>query len=598
MWQLLIAVQRRTQQGFRISPDYWDHVARYLRSTGATSLLSVDLNGVRAFEVARLLRHLQREARLAVQTWDDEQRKVVWDLGVIGQPGILDFSEITQSWLRGATQWWIAEDLPRRRAKKTYGVLRDHIRSMGILSATLRLHRDDDGEDPSQLGRSDILAYLTKQAVDLDRGLLAAPTHLRQLRQVKIMLAQCRDAGLARPGYCMAGLPGEFAIRRSDLPRDPDKHSWRSLPPELIRTLDTHLPELESRHGPEMRVAVELLMDTGRRPDEICRLPLQCLDRDARGPVLVYTDFKTNRCDCRLPISTATADVILKQQVRVRERFPIADQTKLVLLPGTNGNANGQRTIRATTLTNVHRVWVDAIADIRLDDGTPFPRRLVVPYAYRHSYAQRHADAGTPMDVLRDLMGHRSTDTTQIYYRVTETRTRAAVERLTDHQFDGAGRRLWRQAAALLDTEHTRHRVGQIAVPFGICAEPSNVQAGGTACPYRMRCVGCGHFRTDASFLPELRAYLDRLLADRERVLAATDIDDWARIEATPSDTEITKIRQLIHRVEHDLDDLTPEERDQIDQACKVLRKARQHVSLGTPAVPAATIDIRKIGRA
>ena len=68
----------------------------------------------------------------------------------------------------------------------------------------------------------------------------------------------------------------------------------------------------------------------------------------------------------------------------MRERFPIADQTKLVLLPGTNGNANGQRTIRATTLTNVHRVWVDAIADIRLDDGTPFPRRLVVPYAYRH----------------------------------------------------------------------------------------------------------------------------------------------------------------------------------------------------------------------
>jgi len=303
-WQLLIAVQRRTQQGSRVSPDNWDHVARYMRCTAAPSLLSVDANEVRVFEVARLLRHLQREARLAVQTWEHEQRGVVWDLGVIGQPGILDFSEISQPWLRAATQWWIAEDLPRRRATKTYGVLRDHIRTMGILSTSLRLHRDDDGDDPSQVGRSDILAYLTNQAVDLDRGLLTAPTHLRQLRQIKIVLAQCRDAGLARPGQCMAGLPGEFAIRRSDLPRDPDKHSWRSLPPEVIRTLDAHLADLEAQHSAEMRVAVELLMDTGRRPDEICRLPLECLDRDARGPVLIYTDSRPTAATAGCPSPT------------------------------------------------------------------------------------------------------------------------------------------------------------------------------------------------------------------------------------------------------------------------------------------------------
>jgi hypothetical protein len=180
---------------------------------------------------------------------------------------------------------------------------------------------------------------------------------------------------------------------------------------------------------------------------------------------------------------------------------------------------------------------------------------------------------------------------------VTETRTRAAVEKLIAHQYNGAGRRLWRQAAELMDSEHARHRIGQIAVPFGVCAEPSNVQAGGTACPYRMRCVGCGHFRTDASFLPELRAYLDRLLADRERVLAATDIDDWARMEVTPSETEINKIRQLIHRVEHDLEELSVEDREQIDEACSVLRKARQQVSLGTPTVPAPSIDVRAVGR-
>ncbi|RSO40594.1 hypothetical protein DMH15_14630 [Streptomyces sp. WAC 06725] len=38
----------------------------------------------------------------------------------------------------------------------------------------------------------------------------------------------------------------------------------------------------------EMRLSVELLMDTGRRPEEICRLELGCLTRDSQGkPVLL-----------------------------------------------------------------------------------------------------------------------------------------------------------------------------------------------------------------------------------------------------------------------------------------------------------------------
>ena len=42
------------------------------------------------------------------------------------------------------------------------------------------------------------------------------------------------------------------------------------------------------------------------------------------------------------------------------------------------------------------------------------------PYAYRHTYAQRHADAGVPVDVLRELLDHDSMDTTRIYYNPWE----------------------------------------------------------------------------------------------------------------------------------------------------------------------------------
>lgn len=44
-------------------------------------------------------------------------------------------------------------------------------------------------------------------------------------------------------------------------------------------------------------------------------------------------------------------------------------------------------------------------------DGVEFDKRRIVLYAYRHSYAQRHADAGVPIDVLRELMDHRKLDT-------------------------------------------------------------------------------------------------------------------------------------------------------------------------------------------
>lgn len=55
--------------------------------------------------------------------------------------------------------------------------------------------------------------------------------------------------------------------------------------------------------------------------------------------------------------------------------------------------------------------------------------------------------------------------------------------------------------------------------------------------------VACGHFRSDASYLPELKSYLQQLLADRERFVAATDVQDWVRAKAAPSDEEIEQLR-------------------------------------------------------
>jgi hypothetical protein len=224
-------------------------------------------------------------------------------------------------------------------------------------------------------------------------------------------------------------------------------------------------------------------------------------------------------------------------------------------------------------------------APLRRADGSAYDRATITPYSYRHTYAQRHADAGVALDVLAELMGHELLSSTQGYYRVGEKRRRAAVDRLAQHQFDRHGGHLWRETQALLDHEHARHALGQVSVPYGTCREPSNVQAGGGACPFRFRCMGCDHFRTDVSHLPELKAYLQDLLRDRERALAAGELDDWAKTEAAPSDNEISRVKNLIRRVETHLDQLTVDERTDITTAITAVRRTRQITSLGMPGV-------------
>jgi hypothetical protein len=83
---------------------------------------------------------------------------------------------------------------------------------------------------------------------------------------------------------------------------------------------------------------------------------------------------------------------------------------------------------------------------------------------------------------------------------------RAAVDRLASLHFDRHGNRIWATAQALLDSEYARRAVGEVSVPFGTCREPSNAAAAGHSCPFRFRCIGCDHFRTDASYLPDLTA--------------------------------------------------------------------------------------------
>ncbi len=600
--ELLLGLQLRTDAGIRTLVTALRPVVAVLRRTEAASIGALDDSLIKQtrHDASVLARHLVTAVQRATTSPDEEQRNDVWDLGVLGLGGSLRFTVISQAWLRESAKVWAAEDIPRHRGRQAAHTAKGVVAVLGELSASLRHTRDDHGEHPAALSRRDIVAFTNRLAHQQRTGEISEKTRLQACRALRRFLADVRAMGLTRPGGMAAGLPDDVIMGRHDIPPEPDPdEQGRDLPAWVMQILDANLHVLAARSGTDMCRMTELMIDTGRRPDEICQLRPDCLTRDAHGkPVLIYTDSKNHRPGRRLPIAEATARIITSQQADVRARFPATPVSDLPLFPRDKTNPHGTGTYSEAVFTSTHRKWVDSIAGqlvttVTGEDGTQheeiFDRLAVVPYAYRHSYAQRHADQGVPPDVLRDLLGHDSVQTTLGYYRVTEKRVRAAVDRVSSHQFDNQGRRVITEIRGLLADEHARMRVGQVAVPFGICTEPSNVKAGGQACPYKFTCLGCGHFRSDPSYLPELKSYLQQLLADREQVQAATDLQDWAKAQVTPREEEISQLRDLIRRIEADVDGLTGQDQALIADAVTVIRKTRQLISLGMPAIrPAA----------
>lgn len=597
--QILFGVFTRARRGSLTRTVHLQQIVDYVRQLEVTDLRDAK-DRPRPHIWPRsttqpLLNTILKAVEYGDQAPEDFRHAEIWPGAVFGMNSQIDFRQISQPWLREITQEWCWDNLHRFGDFTAFIKM---VNEINYFSEYLRDHTRGHGKHIAELDRSTVsgfanyIAELVRTAAPrarnkLHRGGQNLKFTWNKGLQIGCLLAVQRILRYGRETDRMERFAGSFMITEDQLPRrgyTQETEAGRALPLEIIRQLfaDENLAAFEDARGQDPRV-LRILAETGRRPSEITSLRYNCVDEGPGGPFMLYTETKvTGGTQRKLPVLAAVIDTIREQQGSVRERFPDTNLAELALFPRLTMNSHGYHGTHPSTFGHAFGDWLRALP--RLDsleigpDGEPVPydRSLITAYSFRHTYAQRHADVGTPPDVLKELMGHESILTTMGYYRITQKRRREATEVVGNLVIGTGGLSIERMSKShRLANEHA-----SIAVPFGKCSNPQNVSAEGHGCPIRHRCFGCASFSSDPSYLPEMRRRLMDLKAIRARIDAFDGADEWAKRDARPSDEEINALQQRIRIEEDKLTKATPEQRALIDEASTTLRKARAVASV------------------
>lgn len=583
-WELLYCLQQRDANNHAVCPKTVRELVRVL--SDQDSLLNADIPAISGGLSGNALSVLKHMSRTLTRAFDEMHGvkaidKDLLDLGAIGlkgqtksgkrtRHGVADLTVITQPWLRELLRSWIDIERP---TSTNYS---RRIRATTLASDALRC-RPGGGEAPMTLRLADmnaVFSHFTKSSREDGK-----PYQAKMRQQLFGHFCDLLDFG--RRADLLDDLPGGFArhschrIARVDENED---QVGKAIPTFVVDQLDDQVDSIGvgvpyGTMRPEdfqvmARAFYFVLRDTGRRPLEVVSLPRNCLETIDGETSLVWDNHKGRKNRRRLPIDENTVKEIQAWQRR-RGRVPVPASARGYLFPAiTDGTSSGH--LSSSHMGETIRAWVDALPALTTDaighDGQPVPfeRSKVFPYAFRHTYAQRHADAGTPVDVLKELMDHRAASTTMGYYTVPLKRKQQAVKTLSAHTLDRAGR-------PKPFSSGLAYQRGSVAVPFGGCAEPSNIKAGGHACPIRFQCSGCGFYRPDPSYLPAIEQQVNDLRADRETAQAMGAADFVIRNLTA----QIDSYRAVIATMHEKLAELPPDQRAEVEEASRIMRKAR-----------------------
>lgn len=484
---------------------------------------------------------LAKILQLSVQpSKQSEFDKDIWDgrkLGADIRPSdtnTIDFSSISQPWLRQATKQYIKYTF----ATLSWSACSNKKNALKHFSSFLAEHYSEYlASDINRLVIIEFLGYLVSKK-------LRGKTRLNYLVDLNTFFTLCSQNG-------WADVSDKVLVYKEDYPQL-NKPLPRYIPQEVLEQINQHIETL-----PEsvMRMVL-VLQESGMRISELCRLKFDCLRQDSAGDWwLNYYQFKMKK-DHIIIISRELAGVIQAQQNYIRNNL---DSSFEYLFCGRSMGSKRfmplNKPMCPKPFTNFLKRLIIA-NNICTASGTPWN---LTAHQFRHSVGTRMINNDVPQHgifggnnssqkmphIIQRYLGHDSPNMTATYAHLFDSTLKKEIAEYHGRTVNISGQILSAENPEIetSDLQWFKRNVHAQALPNGSCARP--IIKGD--CPHANACLTCGDFRTTPEFLDQHKEQLEQT----EQIIEKAKVNNWQR-QVEMNDKIKTNLENIISSLESD----------------------------------------------
>jgi site-specific recombinase XerD len=196
-----------------------------------------------------------------------------------------------------------------------------------------------------------------------------------------------------------------------------------------------HQPDLTTPTGRRDAVLLSLLYDTGARVQELIDLRIRDVRLDSPAQVRLTGKGRKQRL---VPLMANTVALVRNYLMEHRLDRPEHSETPLF------SNRHGESLSRS----GVRYILAKYVTRARLTQRVSL--RHVSPHTFRHAKAMHLLQAGTPLIIIRDILGHSTIKSTEIYAKADLEMKRQALVNISD-QSPTLQLPSWQQDQALME---------------------------------------------------------------------------------------------------------------------------------------------------